>query len=164
MKEAFGPFLRADGKVRSSRVADEERVAREDEPRLVGAGAVDHREAGVLRTMPGRVDRAQDDLAQLELEAVSQRVVRVLDLGGGVDRDRHAVLEREPAVPGEVIGVRVGLDDADDLDAVLRCRREHGRERVRGIDDRRDPGLLVTDQVRRAPEVVVQELLEEHGL
>ena len=74
------------------------------------------------------------------------------------------MLEREPAVPGEVIGVRVGLDDADDLDSALRGRREHALDRVRRIDDRGDAGFLVTDQVRRAPEIVVQELLEEHGL
>ncbi len=164
VKEAFRAFPGANGKVRSRRVADEERVAREDEPRLVGAGAVDDREAGVLRTMPWRVDRPQDDLAQLQLEAVGQRVVRVLHVGRGVDRDRHALLECEPAVPGEMIGVRVGLDDADDLDSVPRRCGEYGRDRVRGIHDRRHAGLLVTDQVRRAPEVVVEELLEEHDL
>ena len=103
--------------------------------------------------------------AELELEAVGQRVVRVLGLGGGVDRDRHAVLEREPAVPGEVVGVRVGLDDPDDLDVVLRRPpRARGSSAYGRIDDRGDPGLLVADQVRRAAEVVVEELLEEHGL
>ena len=112
---------------------------------------------------PGRVDRAQHDLPQLELEAVGQRVVGVLRLGSRVDRDRRAVLERQPAVSGQVIGMRVGLDDADDLDFVLGRHREYRRERIGRIDDRGDAGLLIPYQVRRAPEVVVEELLEEHG-
>ena len=127
VEEALRAFRRADREIRPSRVADEERVAGEDEPGLVGARAVDHCQAGVLRAMSGRMDRPQDDLAQLELEAVGQRVVGVLRLGGRVNRDRDAVLEREPAVPGQVIGMRVGLDDADDLDSALRRLREHRR-------------------------------------
>ena len=59
--------------------------------------------------------------------------------------------------------MRVRLDDADDLDAALIGLRQHALEGVRRIDDRGDAGFLVTDQVRRAPEIVVQELLEEHG-
>ena len=35
-------------------------------------------------------------------------------------------------------------------------------DRVRGVDHYRDAGVLVADQVRHAPEVVVHELLEEH--
>ena len=163
VEEAVGALPRADGEIGPSRVADEERVAREDEPGLVGARAVDHRQAGVLGAMARRVDRPQDDLAQLELDAVGQRVVGVLGLCVGMDRDRDAMLQREPAVPGEVVGVRVRLDDADDLDAALRRLRQHALDRVRRIDDRGDAGFLVTDQVRRAPEIVVQELLEEHG-
>ena len=162
VEEALGALLRADGEVGTGRVADEERVAGEDEPGLVGARAVDHGEARVLRAVAGRVDRAQDDLAELELDAVVQRVVRVLGLGGGVDRDRDAVLEREPAVPGEVVGVRVRLDDADDPTPRARGLLEERLDRVGRVDDRGDARLLVADQIRRAAEVVVQELLEEH--
>ena len=117
VEEPLGALLRVDGEVGPPRVADEERVAGEHEPRLVGARAVDDREARVLRPVAGRVDRAQDDLAELELGAVLERVVRVLGLGGGMDRDRHAVLERQPAVAREVVGVGVRLDDAHDADA-----------------------------------------------
>ena len=163
-KRPSAPSFAPDREIRSSRVADEERVAREDQPGLVGAGAVDDREAGVLRAMPRGVNRPQDDLPQLELEAVGQRVVRVLRLGGRMDRDWDAVLECEPTMPGKVVGVGVGLDDADDLDPALRRRREHGRDRVRGIDDHGDAGILVADQVGRTAEVVVQELLEQHDL
>ena len=57
VEEAVGALPRADGEIGPSRVADEEGVPREDEPGLVGAGAVDHRQAGVLGTMAGCVDR-----------------------------------------------------------------------------------------------------------
>jgi hypothetical protein len=81
-----------------------------------------------------------------------------------MDRDRCAVLEGEATVPGQVIGVRVRFDRPDDLDVVFGRRRQHRLERIGRVDDRGDAGLLVTDQVRRAPEVVVEELLEEHGM
>ena len=68
VEEVLRALSRADGEIRPSRVADEERVARQDEPGLVGARAVDHGQAGVLGTMARRVDRPQDDLAELELE------------------------------------------------------------------------------------------------
>src|SRR5205823_9439369 len=38
-EEVAGPFLGLDGEIRACDVADEERVAGQDEPRLVGAGA-----------------------------------------------------------------------------------------------------------------------------
>ena len=63
--------LRADCEVRAGGIADEERVAGEHEPRLVGPCAVDDREARVLGPVPRRVDRAQDDLAELASPAPS---------------------------------------------------------------------------------------------
>jgi hypothetical protein len=163
VEEALGALLRADGEVGPRRVADEERVARQDEPRLVRARAVDHREAGVLRPVAGCVDRAQHDLAQLDLGAVLQRVVVELGRRRGVDRDRHAVLEREAAVAREMVGVGVRLDGSHDRDAPPPRRLEHGLDRERRVDDRGDAGILVADQVGSAPEIVVQKLLEEHG-
>jgi hypothetical protein len=35
-------------------------------------------------------------------------------------------------------------------------------DRVRGIDDDRDAGVLVADEIRRAAEIIVDELLEQH--
>ena len=132
VEEASAPSVRADREIRSSRVADEERVAREDEPGLVGARAVDDREAacapGGVRACGSRAGRPAPSSSSRPSVSAS---CGVLGLGGRVDRDRDAVLERQPAVPGEVIGVRVGLDDADDLDSVLRRLREHRLDRVR---------------------------------
>ncbi len=141
-------------------IADEERVAGEDEPRLVAAGAVDHREAAVLGPVARRVDRAQDDVADLDLCPVLERLVREGRPGLLVDADRDAVLEREAAVSRDVVGVRVRLEDADEPDVVPLDLRQHGFDVIRRVDDDRDAGVLVADEVRGAAQVVVQELLE----
>ena len=51
--------------------------------------------------------------------SVRERLERVLGLGERVDRDGHAVLEREAAVPRDVVGVRVRLEHALDPHACL---------------------------------------------
>ncbi len=162
VKEVPGARLCSDREVGTGSVADEERVAGEDEPRLLGPRAVDHRDTGVLGPVPRRVDRPQHHLAELDLGAVVQRIVLELRLGGRVDRDRDTVLERQPPVPGQVIGMRVRLDRPHDPDVALLRLRQHRLDRVRRIDDRRDTRVLVADQVRRTAEIVVNELLEEH--
>ena len=112
--EPLGALGCAHREVGPGGVADEERVARQDEPRVVAARAVDDGQAAVLGPVAGRVDHAQRDGADLDRVAVAHRVVRVVDLGRRVDADGDAVLEREPAVPRDVVGVRVRLDRADD--------------------------------------------------
>jgi hypothetical protein len=162
VEELAGALLRSDCEVGARRIADEERVAGQDEPRLVRARAVDRREARVLGPVPGRVDRAQHDRAELDLGAVLQRVVVVRGLGRRMDRDRHGVLEREPSVTGEVVRMRVRLDRPDDPDLAPRRLREHRLDREGWIHDRGDACFLVADQIRRAAEVVVNELLKQH--
>src|SRR5256885_11735197 len=74
VEHALGALLRFDREIRTSRIADEERVAGQDEPRVVAAGAVDHREAAVLGPVPRRVDRAEDDLADPRLRPAPGRL------------------------------------------------------------------------------------------
>jgi hypothetical protein len=64
---------------------------------------------------------------------------------------------------GEMVGVRVCLDRADDSDAPAHCLGEHGLDRIRGIDDRCDAGVFVSHEIARTAQVVVQELVEDHG-
>ena len=73
------------------------------------------------------------------------------------------MLECEPAVAGDVVGVRVGLDVAHDADPVPLGLVEQRLDRIRRVDERRDPCLFVADEVTRTPEIVVQELVEDHG-
>ena len=80
VEEPLGALGGADREVGPRGVADEERVARQHEPRLVAARGVDHGEAAVLGPVAGRVDHAQRDGADLDRVAVGHRVVRVVDL------------------------------------------------------------------------------------
>ena len=73
------------------------------------------------------------------------------------------MLEREPAVPGDVIGVRMGLDRTEDPDVAAVGLLEVLLDRERRIDDDRDSRIFVADEVRRAPEIVRDELREDHA-
>ena len=79
--------------------------------------------------------------------AVGERLERVLGLGDRVDPHGDALLEREPAVPGDVVGVGVRLQDGDDPHAVALGLHEVLLDRVRGVDDDRLACRGVTDQV-----------------
>jgi hypothetical protein len=107
------------------------------------------------------VDRAQDDVAELDLGSILERLVRERGPGFRVDVDRDAVLEREAAVAGHVIGVRVRLEDADEPHLPPLRLREHGLDEVGRVDDDRDAGPLVSHEVRRTAQIVVQELREQ---
>ena len=161
VEEALGSLLRLDREIRPSRVADEQRVAAEHEPRLVAPGAVDDREAAVLRPVPRRVDRPEDDLSDLDLGPVLERLVRERRLGLPVHADRDPVLEREASVTGDVIGVRMRFEHADEPHFAAFGLGQHRVDVVRRIDDDRDAGVLVADEVRGAAQIVVEELLEQ---
>jgi hypothetical protein len=73
------------------------------------------------------------------------------------------MLEREASVTRDVIGVRVCLEDADEPDLMAFRRRQQRLDVIRGVDDDRNAAVLVPDEIRGAAQVVVQELLEQHG-
>ena len=85
VEETFGALARLDREVGPCGVADEEGVAGQHEPRLVGARTVRDREAAVLGAVARRVDAREDDVPELDRVAVRHRVVRVLGLGERVD-------------------------------------------------------------------------------
>ena len=162
VEDAAGALLLVDREVGPGDVADEQRVAGEDRPRLVRAGAVDERERGVLGPVPGRVQRADRERAELELPAVVERLVVVVGLGVAVDVDRRAGRGDEAAVAGDVVGVVVGLEDVLDANAEVAREAQVLVDVELGVDDRGDAGVLVADQVAGAAEVVVGELAEDH--
>ncbi len=163
VEEALGALARLHREVGPGGVSDEQRVAGEHEPGLRGPRAVDDCEAAVLRPVAGRVDAPEHDLAERDLVAVLQRVVRILGLCGGMDADGKAVLEREPAVTRDVVGVRVGLDRANEANSASLGFLEVLLDRERRVDDDCLARALVADQVRSAPESVVDELREDHS-
>ena len=72
------------------------------------------------------------------------------------------MFERQPPVAGDVVGVGVCLEHTDEAHVVLLRPLEVLLDRVGGIDDDRFPGFLVADQVGRTPQIVVDELAEQH--
>ena len=158
-EEILRALLGVDGEIGAGGVADEQRVAREHRR---GAAALDHLDRAVLRPVAGGVDCAQDDAPELDLVAVAQRLVREGRAGGLVHAHRQSVLERQAPVPGDVVGVRVRLDHDHRPDARGRTGIQVALDRVSRIDDGRDAGTLVSDEVRAAPQVVVDELPEQH--
>ena len=143
-------------------VADEERIAGQHEPGLVCPRAVDHGEGAMLGPVARRVNRADDDLAQLDLCAVVQRLMGERRFGGAVYAHREAVLQREAPVARDVVCMRMRLEDGDELDVSTLALIQILLDRVGRIDEDGDSRVLVSDEVGSTPQIVVDELLEEH--
>ena len=63
----------------------------------------------------------------------------------------------------DVVGMGVGLEHAHEANAESFARIQIPLDRVGRVDDDGDTRLLVTDDIRATAEVVVDELLEQHG-
>src|SRR6185503_10802165 len=105
---------RLDRQVRPRRVAHEERVAREDEPGLLGAGPVDDRETAVLGPVARGMEYLKRHVAEHDLLSVFERVMLVCGLCGRMDGDGDVVLERQAPVAGDVVGVGMRLERSYD--------------------------------------------------
>ena len=163
VEEALGALHRAHCEIGPRRVADEQRVAGEHEPRLVRARRVRDGEAAVLRPVPGCVDAAERHAPDDDLRSVGERLARVLGLRERVDTHGDAVVEREPPVTRDVVGVRVRLERPHDPRLEALGLGENRLDREMRVDDHDLSRLLAADEVRGAPEVVVEDLREEHG-
>ena len=164
VEEPLGALARLDREVGPRRVADEERVAGEDDPRIGAARAVADREAAVLRPVAGRVDAAQDDVAERRSRAVLDRVVRVLGVRGGMDahRDRRA---RARAGRGRRGGRRACASRST---RTMRTSRRAASSRYCSIAKAGSTTTAcarprIADDVGGTPERVVDELREDHG-
>jgi hypothetical protein len=80
-----------------------------------------------------------------------------------VDADGDRVLEREPAVAGQVVGVGVRLECPDDANLAPLGLLEVLLDREGRIDDHRLARPRIADEVGSTPERVVDELREDHG-
>jgi hypothetical protein len=108
------------------------------------------------------MDHAHADIADQELVAVAQAIVRVVGRRRFVDGDGHAVIEGKAAVAGNVIRVRVRLERSHDPHTEALGLRKQRLDRVGRIDDEGLARALVAEEVRRAAEIIVQELAEDH--
>ena len=163
VEQTLGALVGLDRQVGPRSVPDEQRVPGQQEPRLLGTCPVGDRETAVLGPVPRRVHHVEPHAADVDRLPVGERFEGVRGLCEGVDRDGHAVLEREASVSGDVVRVRVGLEDADDPHVATRRLLEVLLDRVGRVDDDGIARVLVPDQVRRAAEIVVDELREQHS-
>ena len=150
VEQVLGALLGADGEVGPGRVPDQQRVAGQ-KPAL-------DQVAAVLRPVARRVQDADAERADQHLLAVLDRIERVLRLGEWVHRNGHAVLERQPPVPGDVVGVGVRLQHPHDAEARALRLLQIRLDRVGGVYHGRLAAVLVADQVGRAAEIVVDAL------
>ena len=95
-------------------VADEEGVACEGHARLRRDLRVDHQDRHALGRVAGRLQEAQDDLAEADLVAVLDGQVRDQRLRLAAEDDRGARAGRQLAVPAHEVGVQMRLDDVLD--------------------------------------------------
>ena len=105
----------------------------------------------------------QQDVAEHDLDAVLERVAGVLRPSVRVDAHGNAVLEGESTVPGEVVCMRVRLDDAGDTDVAPVGLLEVLLDREGRVDDDGVARSRIADEVGRTPERIVDELREDHG-
>ena len=112
---------------------------------------------------PGVWSARTRTLPELELPAVVERLVVVVGRGVAVHVDRRAGRGREPAVARHVVGVVVRLEDVLDVDAEVAREMQVLLDLELRVDHRRDAGVLVADEVRRTPEVVVGDLAKDHA-
>ncbi len=140
VEEVFRAFACVNREIGACSVADEEGVAREHE-------SLADDERAVLRAVTGRVDDADSERSEVEHVAVLQRIERKLGPGSRMDRHRNVVLQREPAVTGDVVGVRVRLEHARETEPMLLGRLEVGLDLVGGVDDERLALGRVADEV-----------------
>ena len=117
VEDAVRALARVDGEVGPRDAADEQRVAGEHRPRLGTALGVDEREGGVLGPVAGRVQGADHEPSELELPSVVEWLVVVLGLRGAVQVDGRAGRGGQAPMPGDVVGVVVGLEHVLDADA-----------------------------------------------
>ena len=118
-------------------VADEQRVAAEQRPGVAATAGVAQQEGGVLGPVPGRVHGLDREVAQLQHPAVAEGLVRVLGPGQLVDVDRRPGRPRQPPVPGDVVGVVVGLQHVPDPHPVQPRQPPVGLDVPLRIDRRR---------------------------
>ena len=162
MVEAGGTLLAGNRQVGTGDVAHKHAVARQYQPGLVGARVVDHLQCGVLRAVPGSVDRDEFDVADADAGPIGHRAGLKSDFGERRHPDWQAELEGQDAVARDVVGVRMRLDHTNEARIMVGKRSLERANIKRRVDHDRLVDLLTADEVAGAAKVVMDQLLEDH--
>ena len=120
-KQRARALFGAGGKLGAAEIADHQRVAGQHEPWFVCSGAVGDEHRDVLRRMAGRVQHLDGDVAELKHFAIAHATEGKCYVGSGEQHVVGAGGFGERAAGGNVIGVKVRVDDVADAHAGLRA-------------------------------------------
>jgi hypothetical protein len=153
---------RAAEQVRAGQVADQQRAARQQQGRLLGGGAIVDEQAEVLGGVAGGVQHLDADVAELDQLAVGDRPVLVAQLGVG--RAEHLDLGAGAQLrqARQVVVVAVAVERVGDAQPLAPGGGEVRLDVPARIQDQRQQGGLVAQQVGRVAQRGQVELLEEH--
>ena len=145
-------------------IADQERVAAEQEPRLLGtAPPVGDRVGVVGGCMTRCCDRRHECVPNLDHVAVGERDMLELDArADGYVGGRAGALDQQGQA-GDMVGLDVCLKYGHDRRPDLRCRLEVLLDEIGvRVDDREFGVRAAAEQVAGARARVVQELAKQH--
>src|SRR5699024_1145476 len=122
-----------------------------------------HQHRDRLPGVTGGGDDLQLDLTERDRLPVGQQPDRVVGLGTDAVADPRPGRLGQLEVPGDEVGVEVGVDHGLDRQAAGLGLVEILGDVAAGVHDHRAPGRLVADQVRGVGQAVDVVLLENHG-
>ncbi|OLC09893.1 MAG: hypothetical protein AUH39_03530 [Chloroflexi bacterium 13_1_40CM_67_9] len=142
-------------------MTDQERAAREEVLRIVGATQIGDEIGNVLGGVPGRRHAPHGELADVDDVTVLVRRVRVSErrILARVDRDRPKVRKRARA--RDVVVVDMRFERVADEDTDAGSRGEIGVDVPVGIDEERDARVGIRDEVARVSDPGVKELFDQ---
>jgi hypothetical protein len=159
--EVAGRALAA--QVRPAHVANEEGVPGEHEPRLGPAAPVGHQQADAVWRVAWGVEHPEVHVADQDLFAIADGEVIEYRAGGVVEQDRRPGQGGEVPVAGDVVGVRVRLDDPRDPEALAPREPNILVDPVPpGVDHDGLAGLPAAHEVRQTARLLVLKLVKDH--
>ena len=148
----------------TSGVPDEQRIAGQDEPRLVAARVVGDKVGIVRRGVAGSGERLDLGVAELDDLAIRERMVLEVHAGALGEIGGRARAGGELRKTGDVVGLHVRVEHGNDRRALAVGQRDVLIDQIDvRVDDRKRAVGLATEQVGGARGLVVQQLTQVHA-
>src|SRR5712692_7627881 len=149
--------------VRPANVAHEERVARQEEPRLFTAREVGHEQTDAVRRMSRGVDDLHPHRTEPDLVPVLDRRMGKRGLRRGMNVHPGSDLCGQALVARDMVGVDMGVHNVGQLQSLAPGPRRVVVDPVPcGVDHESLPRLAAADQVGDAAGIFIEDLLKDH--